>query len=194
MWERQVSLFARYPTLTTKANTALTDFADAFGSTSSSQSLWLMWVSDTLDVDQTITGTSSIVVRGLEAAAADDLHLAYALRVMQGDTTTERGTLITQGATATEFTTSAQTRIFSAQALSSVAALAGDRIAIDIGFHGLTPQSGATGTLRFGDPTGTADFALTSGLTTDLCPWVELSQTLTFGTPAAGSSKFFAFF
>jgi hypothetical protein len=43
-----------------------------------------------------------------------------------------------------------------------------------------------TVTLRFGDPTGTADFALTGDLTTDLCPWVELSANLTFTGAATG--------
>ena len=46
----------------------------------------------------------------------------------------------------------------------------------------MTPANGLNVTWRFGDPTGTADFALTSGLTTDLDPWWEISADPTFET------------
>ncbi len=180
-WEGSRTGFARYPARTTKSNTALTDLAGQFPSISTQQICWGQWVSDTLAVDQTISGTVSIVVRGLEAAAGVDGHLAYSIRVIKPDGTA-RGTLLLHHTQTTEFTTSAETRIGNAQAVTTVAALAGDRIVIEIGVHGVTPLTGTDATLRFGDPTGTADFALTSGLTTDLVPWVELSAALILGT------------
>ena len=188
MWDGNCSAFARYMAVTTKVNSALANVVALFGFTGTRQICWHQWVSDTLDVDQTISGTMSAVVRGLENATNADLHLAVSIRVLQGDTSTLRGVLRNQGATVTEYVTTAATRIHNALAVTSVNALAGDRIAIEVGFHGLTPAPGATGTLRFGDPTGTADFALTSGLTTDLCPWVQLSANITFGTPGGGAT------
>ena len=116
-----------------------------------------------------------------ETTLSGDTHLAFNLWVVKPDGTS-RGVLKLQHATATEYPliASAATRIHSAISLTSVAALSGDRIVMEIGLHGVTPAAEAI-QMRSGDPTATADFALTSALTTDLDPWFELSQTLTFG-------------
>ena len=171
----------------TKTNTALATFAPVFGGTATGGVCWHQWVSETLDVGQTITGTMSMVVGKCgETSTGGDAHLAFSLRVMQGDTSTQRGVLLNFNTISTEFPliASAATRIHSARALTSVAGLAGDRIVCEIGIHAVTPVN-ETMQLRFGDPTAAADFALTAALTTDLCPWVELSQNLTFGTAGA---------
>lgn len=187
-WERSIAAFSRHPMSTTKTNTALTTYTALFGATTTTQTCWKQWVSDTLDVDQTITGTMSMVIgKCAETTTNGDAHLAFSLRVMQGDTSTARGTLLLFHNTSTEFplVAAAATRIHSARALTSVAALAGDRIVCEIGIHAVTPAN-ENMQLRFGDPTATADFALTAALTTDLDPWLELSQNITFGTAAAG--------
>jgi hypothetical protein len=181
-WERSASVFFRAPAVRTKSNTALTDKSALFGSTATSQTCWAQFVSETLDVNQTIAGTVSLVIRGLEQNLSEDLSLAFSLRVIAPNLTV-RGTLHLQHAAATEFAVTAQTRIFSAVALTSVNALGGDHVVMEVGFHGVTPANTGSNILRFGDPTAIADFALTSGLTTDLVPWYELSQTLTFGAP-----------
>jgi hypothetical protein len=181
-WERPATTFFQAPAVRTKSNTALTNFAAFFGSTSTSQTCWAQFISDPLVGDQTVAGTVSIVVRGLEGSTSNDVHLAFVLRIVTPAGAT-RGILRTQLAAATEFTTSAQTRIFSALALTDVNALHGDYVVMEVGLHGVTPANSTTNTLRFGDPTGVADFALTSGLTTDLVPWFELSQNLVFTSP-----------
>jgi hypothetical protein len=181
-WERSIASFTRFPAPTTKQNSALADVTALFGSTTTSQTCWRQWVSDTLDVDQTIAGTVSMVVRGLEANLTEDCHLAFSLRVIT-PTLAVRGTLRLQHAAATEWATTAQTRIHSALALTSTPCFAGDRLVMEVGMHGVTPANANNLTMRFGDPTATADFALTSGLTTDLVPWWELSQNVTFGIP-----------
>lgn len=173
---------------TTKTNTALTTYTALFGATTTSGTCWKQWVSDTLNVDQAISGTMSMVVgKCAETTTNGDAHLAFSLRVMQGDTSTARGTLLQFIATSTEFplVAAAATRIHSARALTLVNALAGDRIVCEIGIHAVTPAN-ENMQLRFGDPTATADFALTAALTTDLVPWLELSQNITFGAAAAG--------
>jgi hypothetical protein len=189
-WERSIASFTHWPAPTAKTNTALTDVAAVFGATTTSQTCWRSFVSAAIAADQTLNGTVSIVLAGLEGAAQEDAHLAFVLRVMQGDTSTERGLLLVQHSTASEFTTSQQTRIHSALTLSSVNALTGDRIVMEIGIHAITPANANNITLRFGDPTGTADFALTSGLTTDLVPWFEMSTNVNFGaTPLTVSAS-----
>lgn len=187
-WERDHGSYASRIMATTKANTALTTVSGVFGATTTSQTRYHTFVSDTLNVGQTISGTFSLVVgKCAETTLSGDAHLAYALRVTTGSGT-HRATLATVMATSTEFPliASAATRIHSATAITSFACNAGDRLVLEIGIHGVTPANEVM-QMRFGDPTATADFALTSGLTTDLCPWGELSQTVTFGTPVSAS-------
>jgi hypothetical protein len=84
---------------------------------------------------------------------------------------------------------SAATRIIAAGAVTSFACNAGDRLVLEIGIHGVTPANEVM-QMRVGDPTAVADFALTTALTTDLVPWGELAQTVTFGSPPAVISHF----
>ncbi len=184
-WERNHGSYAARNMSTSKANSALTTVSGVFGGTTTSQTRYHTFVSDTLDAAQTISGTFSLVVgKCAETTTSGDAHLAYALRVVTGSGT-HRATLATVMATSTEFPliASAATRIHNATAITSFAAAAGDRLVLEIGIHGVTPANEVM-QMRFGDPTATGDFALTSGLTTDLDPWGELSQTVTFGTPA----------
>jgi hypothetical protein len=183
-WERNHGSYAARNMSTTKANTALTTVSGVFGATSTSQTRYHTFVSDTLNTAQTISGTFSIVVGKLaETTLSGDAHLAFTLRVVTGSGT-HRALLASVMTNTTEFPViaNAATRIHSAIAITSFAAAAGDRIVLEVGIHGVTPAN-ETMQMRFGDPTGTADFALTPTLTTDLCPWGEISSNLTFGTP-----------
>jgi hypothetical protein len=144
-----------------------------------------------LDVAQTISGNFSMVIGKCgETSLSGDAHLAYALRVVTG-AGVHRATLRTSMATISEFPliASAATRIIALGAVTSFACNAGDRLVLEIGIHGVTPANEVM-QMRFGDPTAVADFALTTALTTDLVPWGELSQTVTFGAPPAVISHF----
>jgi hypothetical protein len=181
-WERSASVFFRAPSPTVRSNTTLTDKSALFGATTTSQTCWAQFITDTLDLDQLIGGTVSMVIRGLEFSLSEDLHLAFNLWVVT-PTLTNRGTLKLQHATATEYAVTAETRIFNAITLTATNCSAGDRLVMEVGMHGVTPANGGNNVLRFGDQSATADFALTSGLTTDLNPWWSLSQNVTFGAP-----------
>lgn len=196
-WERNSAAFVVSNMATVKANTPLITLSAVFGATTTDQTRYACFISDTFDVPQTITGTFALVVgKCAETSLNGDAHLAHMLRVVTG-AGVHRATLSTRMATSTEFPliASAATRIFAATAVTSFTAAAGDRLVIEIGIHGVTPANEIM-QMRIGDPTAAADFALTAALTTDLCPWGELSQTLTFGTPAVGGAKgnFLGFF
>lgn len=185
-WERNHGSYAARNMSITKANTALTTVSGVFGATATSQTRYHTFVSDTLDVNQTISGNFSMVIgKCAETSTGGDAHLAHALRVVTG-AGVHRATLNTRMATSTEFAlvAAAATRIQALVAVTSFACNAGDRLVLEIGIHGLTPVNEVMQE-RFGDPTATGDFALTAALTTDLCPWAELSQTVTFGTPVS---------
>lgn len=131
---------------------------------------------------QRIIGTVSYVSRVLESASTANVTLAVVLRVVSQDGGTVRGTLFSTFNTGTEFGTSASTRIVSAQAVTPLTTQPGDRLVLEVGGHAAGPTAGTTYTMRFGT-SASSDFALTSGLTTDLNPWLELSQDLWAGLP-----------
>lgn len=175
---------------TSKANTALTTLSAVFGTTSTGQTRYATFVSDTLDVAQSLSGNFSLVVgKCAETTTSGDAHLAHALRVVSG-AGAHKATLHTRMATSTEFplVANAATRIQAAAAITGFSAAAGDRLVLEIGIHGVTPAN-ETMQMRIGDPTVGLDFALTEALITDLTPWMELSQNLTFGTPASGNRR-----
>lgn len=181
-WASVSSNGGQFPTSTTKTNTALTLFSDTSGAATTDRAL-MQYQTNTLNVNQTISGTFSIVVSCSESNAQANTHLAVLVRAVDANNTV-RGTLLSELVTSTEFATSASTRIFSSVALTSTACLAGDRLVIEIGFHEAAPSSGRTLNETFGDPSATADFALTANLTTNLDPWCEFSQNITFGNPS----------
>lgn len=120
----------------------------------------------------------TLVVRCLEAAAAANAHLAYSLRVLSNDGGTVRGTLKSNFANSTEFTTAAQTRLSNTPgAITALSAQIGDRLCLEVGVRATGPTSASTATARFGFNAAT-DFAATSGLTTDLNPWCEFEQDI----------------
>jgi len=183
-WEQTTGLVRR-PCYTSKQNTSLANDARTWASASTQDWCWLQYQSPQMSYGYswTTSDTISMVIRVLEGNSACNDHLAYVVKVVSADGITVRGTVGAFFSTSTEWGTSAATRIHSARTngASNFTSYPGDRIIIEIGSHGVTPSTSYTQTMRLGDPSGTNDFALTSGLTTDLCPWVELSRLVAFG-------------
>src|SRR4030042_547276 len=188
-WELITSL-VRLPCFTTKQNTALTQASATWAAGITQQWCWRQWQSDILKYadDWTTADTVSMVIKVAESAAQVDSHLAYVIRVVSGDGSVIRGVIGLYHDTSTEYPTSLAaiaTRIHNAltTGATNFSSQVGDRIIIEIGHHGVTPSL-ALVYHNYGDPSATADYALTAGLTTDLCPWVQLSRTLEFGAPS----------
>jgi len=189
-WMYSASAFARYPTKFAKGDTAHAWAVGGWPGATDENGLLctLQYVSPPLDVDQTISGTVSAALSCLENATLADAYLGYSVRVMQGDTSTERGVLKAPSFADTEMTTGGATRIVNAVAVTSVNALAGDRIVIELGSRFVSPVAGAYAGPRIGNPDVT-DVPLTSGgADTDKTGWLELSTTITFndGAPPLG--------
>lgn len=122
--------------------------------------------------------TFSMVIRGLENATTNNVFLAYVLRAFSVDGSRSLGTLASSMTNAgTEFVATAATRIFSAVALTATTLSEPWRLVIDIGGHAQAPTAAGSYTYRVGC-NAASDFALTSALTTDLNPWIELSADL----------------
>lgn len=186
-WEGAVSTFYRAPTLTTKQDTAMTDFSARFLSNDIRDDCWAQWVSPPLSSAHTFTTSETVawIVRVVEADSTCNAYLRIAVRVVSNDGGTVRGTPRSLISVSNEHPLSPNTRYRSDLALSSeVAAQAGDRIVLELGCRGVTPATTYDVTNRFGDDADLDDFALGSS-TDDLCPWIELSADLAFSSAAA---------
>lgn len=121
--------------------------------------------------------TFSIVMRFLESAISANAFIACSLRAFTADGKSSLGTLFTQFSGGTEFGTTAATRIIGPSAITALQVDVLWRPVIEIGAHAAAPTAAQTYTARSGT-SAASDFALTSGLTTDLNPWFELSRNL----------------
>lgn len=190
------------PAPTTKSNTAFAEFVVAETTASTTNVAVGIFVSEPLAA-QTVAGDITAVIRAYGTiGSGNDDALQVGAYLVSGDGTTVKQTLYAghaaalQGVAATgqlgqEFTSTGgapgPTRIIPAQALTTQSADSGDRLMLIVGYRTYDVSAGARDSeLRFGDPSATADQALTAGLTSDLVPWVELSATLTF---AGGASS-----
>lgn len=155
-------------------------------------------VSPILDVDQSISGTLKGQFLCREALATNDCTLAVAAKVIKPDGT-DRGVLLAVSAsddtstTPPELSTTSTNRKLQDSAesatltLSSVSALAGDRLVIEVG-----QRQASTATsfvpIHTGSSNGT-DLPEDNTTTTTNDPWVEFSQTITFGPHYYGSAS-----
>ena len=163
------------------------------------------YISDPLAAQTIGAGTVKGIIKALESSSSDDFRAQLVIRVVSNDGQTVRGTILPadDGALASEFPTVITSRKFplawagAGAATTSVVAQLGDRLVVEVGFRahafafrsifsflGLT-FSWSVGTLRFGDPAAVADAAEDETATTDLRPWVEFSQTITFDAGTA---------
>ncbi len=150
-------------------------------------------------VAQTVSGTLTGVIRGLESNANLNSTVAIAVRQVSSTGTHVAdmlsATVVASDAATTppEFTTTAATRRFQDAAeavslpLTSRTFTAGQYIVIEIGFRKAGTSTAFTTTLRFGDVAAT-DFAHADALTTDLNPWVEFSGVIGIYGDITGSA------
>lgn len=177
-----------------RVSLSTTRLGSAFGSKTTAETsssvvnvLSRQYVSDPLTA-QTISGTAKAIIRALESTTTADLRAQLVIRVVSGKGDVVRGTLLAADSAglSSEFGASLQSRKFplgwsgSGASLTSVAAQAGDRLVVEIGYraHNTLPTS-RSGTLEYGDAVGT-DLAEDETGTSQFCPWVELSATLLF--------------
>lgn len=186
-WE-QTGQAVRLPLALTSelaATTALTDStAITVPITTTQDILCYQFVSDRIFMPVRLDASVlfSMVIRGLENATTNNVFLAYVLRAFTPDGGTSLGTLASSLTNAgTEFVATAATRIFGDASTTVVltATTIGQpwRLVIDVGGHAEGPTAAGSYTYRAGS-SAASDFALTSALTTDLNPWMELSVNL----------------
>ena len=135
------------------------------------------FVSPALAENKVISGTVQWILGVTESSNSANDFFHVHIFVTQGDTDNVRGTLLTDNIGATEWRlNTAEGRGEGAKALTTVSALAGDRIVVEVGYQAQnTSGTSFTGTLHYGN-TGATD--LTSGSTnvTTEPGWIEFSM------------------
>lgn len=128
---------------------------------------------------QYLAGTVSMVMRFSENVSTVNVTLAVVIRVLSRGGESIRGTLFSVFGTDTAYALggSDATRIVNSQTLTPLITQPGDRLVVEIGGRATAPSTSGTFKSRYGFSAAT-DFALTSGLTTDLNPWIEFSQNI----------------
>jgi hypothetical protein len=151
------------------------------------------WVGPQIGVFDFTGSTVSLVLKTAASGSSLTMKLNMSVRLYHTDATLT--TLLAANAADydTTFPTTAATRIANAVALAAVVSQNNDRLVVEVGVN----FSVLSATCRWpimtdGDPSASADYALTTALTTNLDPWVEFSGTLP--APTIYNGQFLQFF
>lgn len=185
-WDVTASM-TRRPCYTTKQGSGMltvsyddSDFTD--------QDIVLMqYISEPLSAQTIAAQTVTVCIRCLEVSTSCNLFLAVVIRTLSNDGTVVRGTNLALTRDGTELSASFISRVLSATT-TEVIASANDRLCIEIGAGGDpagTSLNAHDHSLRIGDAAA-SDLAGLDGESTDLNPFVEFANTLTFA--GTGSS------
>lgn len=164
--------------------------------TSGQDSLCRQYVSKPLEGAQTISPSGSSNIRGQARAAENDAAIngrsQFVAYVVSNDGSTVRGVLWAgdAGGTGEEWATTLTNRQFprSTEVMTEVSAQDGDRLVFELGIRVHAATTGADQySIRFGDGAG-SDLPEDLTTTTDLDPWIELSDDLTFESGGASHS------
>lgn len=143
-----------------------------------------IFVSDPLFGDQTISGTCKGYLMVREYATTDNAdQILIKLYVLQPDGSTIRGTCLTLGSygPTAEFINNVTHRnkaMANGDTITSVNAISGDRIVLEIGYSNSTAGTTPEASAKWGE--NATDCAENETGTTDAAGWFELSATLTF--------------
>lgn len=155
------------------------------------------WVSESLPYAQTISGKAFGVIRCIESSSSGNNTLAFSLRVCSSDGGTIRSPVLlaisASDSTADPYemarTTAASSQFFDVNencfhTLGSVAASAGDRIVLEVGWREGSTTTTRTGGIVRGDDSAT-DLNLGNLETAANNPWIEFTADL-FCKPGQG--------
>lgn len=179
-WE-DITIAARLPCGTTKADTVMTQVVFFDSSPISMDILFRQYISPPLDGAQTISAQEiRFVIGALQGHGNNNMFTSFGVRVFSEDGLTLRSTLLAVTRDQVELITSLISRK-NTPSSSSYSAASGDRIVIEIGTGG-DPISAKShdSAIRIGDE-ATNDLDLSDSDTDDDNPWVEFAtDTLVF--------------
>ena len=183
-WE-DTSILARAMTSTAVISDPMATVSFTDADETNKDILFRQWISEPLTAGQTITGSQALKaqVRGKEGGGGNNLFLTLGIRVIAANGTTVQKVVLAPTRDDVELATATLTnRQFTAtSAATNYTTVTGDRLCIELGTGGdpLTANN-HNSDLRLGDAAA-SDLAENDTSTTDDNPWVQLTDTLTFG-------------
>ena len=181
-WE-DTSILARAMTSTATIADPMATVAFDDADVSDRDILFRQWISEPLTAGQTITGSQAIKAqaRGIEVDSLNNLFLAVGIRILNGTTVQKTVLPVTRDNTELAQIQLTNRRFTATSAVTNYTTVEGDRFVIEVGVGG-DPDIGRShdSSIRFGDAAA-SDLAENDTSTTDDNPWIELTDTLTFG-------------
>ncbi|UOF79085.1 hypothetical protein [Caudoviricetes sp.] len=185
-WATDATPNARRPMSTSKTNTSVVETGETTTGVSQERNN-IQFCSPPLAAQSFLnTDTYNGIIKCKEDNANRNIFLASVCYIVSSDGSTIRGTLYndTVGGSDIEFPTTANeaTRAISDAFIgshSSVDSQDGDYLILEVGIACNASATAGTGTMQFLDDNA-SDYAFTTGLTTDLNPWFELSRNVVF--------------
>ncbi len=181
-WE-DVTIAARLAAVTTRIASAMSTVVFDDADAADKDVLFRQYVGAALTPGQTITGGQALKfqIRGLEADASNQMFTALGVRVINDDLSVKKTVLaVTRDNVEVDAATLTNRQFTATSVAGNYTTVAGDRLVIEVGTGGDPILFGHDSSLRIGDASGT-DLAEDDTTTTDNNPWVELTDTLTFG-------------
>ena len=182
-WD-DTSIAVRTTFSTVKRDSAMTTVSFADNNATSREILFKQYHSSELTAGQTITGEQNLElqIRGSQVALTNNMFLVIKLLIVNGTTTKKTMVFIGSGVDNNELATSlTNRRLTQTSEPTNYTTVVGDYLMLEIGTRG-DPDTGSDhdSSLRFGDVALT-DLTEDDVSILDLNPWVELTDTLTFG-------------
>jgi len=185
-WE-DTSILTRVPMTTAAGSDAMTTVAFADNNAADRDVLFRQYVSRTgLSSGQTVTGGQAVKAQARVAQVLDsNMFFAVGIRVIASNGSTVRKVVlaVTRDGLEADASATLENRQFTAtSAVTNYTTVAGDYLVIEIGMGGDPPGGGEhDSSIRLGDAAA-SDLPEDDTTTTDLRPWVELTDTLAFDT------------
>src|SRR3990170_3851005 len=182
-WE-DTTILARARARTTPSGRAMTTVSFADNNAANRDVLFMQFVSHPLAGSQTITGSQALKAQALckQRATTNNMLLSLGIRVIAANGTTVQKTVlsVTRDGAAADATALTNRQFTATSAVTNYTTVAGDYIVIEIGMSG-DPNVGNDhdSDIRLGDAAA-SDLPEDDTDTSDLRPWVELVDTLTF--------------
>ena len=176
--------FVRIPLWAEQTGTAMSTVSFADNNAANRDCMIVQFVSKfPLSAGQTVTGSQAIKAqfRALQVALTNNLFLTIGIRIIASDGSTVRKTMVDVGRDDAEAATTLTNCQWTAtSAATNYTVLFGDYLVVELGMGG-DPDVGSDhdSSIRIGD-SAASDLPEDTSTTTDLNPWVELTDTLRF--------------
>ena len=181
-WE-DTSILARAMTSTASIADPMATVSFADADDTSKDILFRQWISEPLTAGQTITGAQALKAqaRVSQAGTFNNMVLTIGIRVIAANGTTVQKVVLAPTRDNNIAAGTLTNRAFTAtSAATNYTTVAEDRLVFEVGMGG-DPNAGSDhdSSMRFGDDAA-SDLPEDDTTTTDLRPWIQLTNTLTF--------------